>query len=386
MSAEEMPQAAESKEKAQRPSPLGNPRIRLVLIIILFLVLAGGGWWWVRYETHGKYIQNTNDAYVQADAVAVSPKVGGYVAELYVTDNQDVKAGQPLLKIDPRDYQAQAEQFRAQVGVAAANAEGVRAQIREQQASIDQARAQLTAAQSALSFARTQVSRYAPLASTGAETGEKLAQLRDQEHQAAAQVASAQAALTTAQRRIGTLQAQIGQAQSQGKAAEAQLDAANVNLGATIVRASVNGRIGDKSAQLGQFVQPGTRLMSVVPVDKIYIEANFKETQMGLMRAGQPVRVKADALSGVEIIGHVESLSPGTGAQFSLIPPQNATGNFTKIVQRVPVRIAIDAGPETRKLLLPGMSVDVSVDTISAKDAPDRIKREQEALNRQHGK
>lgn len=387
MSADETPQGAEDKaegqEAAGRPSPLRNPRTRLILIVVILVILVAGLLWFWRYEAHGKYMQSTNDAYVQADAVVVSPKVSGYVAELFVADNQQVKAGQPLLRIDSRDYQAQTAQFQAQIDVATANAEGVRAQIREQQAGIDQARAQLAQAQSAWQFARGQVARYAPLASTGAETGEKLAQLRDQEKQSASQVASAQAALVNAQRRIGTLQAQIGQAAAQGKAAEAQLSAANVNLGATVIRASVDGRIGDKTVQVGQFVQPAVRLMSVVPVDKTYIEANFKETQVGLMRVGQPVTVKVDALSGVEIHGHVESFSPGTGAQFSLIPPQNATGNFTKIVQRIPVRIAIDAGPETRKLLLPGMSVDVEVDTMSAKGARDQIKREQDSLNSQ---
>lgn len=390
MSADETPQGAEATDAGNtapaRPSPLRNPRTRLILIVIAVVVVVAGILWFWRYETHGKYIQSTNDAYVQADAVVVSPKVGGYVAELFVGDNQTVTAGQPLLRIDPRDYKAQTAQYQAQIDVAQANADSVHAQIGEQQAAIDQARAQLAQAQSGLQFARGQVARYAPLASTGAETKERLAQLRDQEQQAAAQVAAAQAAVTSAQRRIGSLQGQVGQARAQGEAARAQLDAARVNLDSTVLRASVDGRIGDKSVQIGQFVQPGVRLMSVVPLNKLYVEANFKETQVGLMRVGQPVTLKVDALSGVEITGHVESFSPGTGAQFSLLPPQNATGNFTKIVQRVPVRIAIDAGPEARKLLLPGMSVDVEVDTVSAKGSSAEIRREQDAINRRQGK
>jgi membrane fusion protein (multidrug efflux system) len=373
-------------DKAPRPSPLRNPVTRLILIVVVLAILIGGGLWLWHYEARGKFIQSTNDAYVQSDAIVVSPKVGGYVDQVYVIDNQQVHAGDPLVRIDPRDYQAQAEQYRAQVDVAAANAQGVRAQIGEQQATIDQSRAQLAVATSALAFARSQTARYAPLASTGAETGEKLAQLRDQEKQAKAQVDAATAAVTNAQRRIGSLQAQIGQAQSQGRAAEAQLSAAKVNLGSTIVRASSDGRVGDKSVQLGQYVQPGLRMMSIVPVQKLYVSANFKETQLGLMRVGQPVTVKVDALDGVTLVGRIESISPGTGAQFSLLPPQNATGNFTKIVQRVPVRVAIDVGPETRKLLVPGMSVNVTVDTISARDAPKQIEREQDALNRRQGK
>jgi membrane fusion protein, multidrug efflux system len=372
--------AAEPQEDAPaKPSPFKNPVVRLVLLAALIIAAVVGGLWYMRYQTHGKYQQTTNDAFIQSDAVVVSSKVNGYVEQVFVADNQQVKAGQPLLQIDPRDYRAQAEQAQAQIGVAEANAEGVRAQIREQQAAIDQARAQLAAAQSSLTFARGEVSRYTPLAATGAETGERLSQLRDQARQAAAQVVQARAGLVAAQRRVGTLQAQIGQAQSQGRAARAQLAAANVNVGSTIIRASRDGRIGDKTVQPGQFVQPGVRMMSIVPVQQLYVEANFKETQLGLMRVGQPVTVKIDALDGVELHGKVESLSPGTGAQFSLLPPQNATGNFTKIVQRVPVRVAIDVGPETAKLLLPGMSAEVTVDTLSAKDSRERIEREQKA-------
>src|SRR5690606_17473417 len=152
-----------------------------------------------------------------------------------------------------------------------------------------------------------------------------------------------------------------------GKGARAQREAAGVDLSSTLVRASIAGRVGNKTVQLGQFVQPGTRAMSIVPVDKLYISANFKETQAGLVRVRQPVTIEIDALESIELHGRVESFSPGTGAQFSLLPPENATGNFTKIVQRIPVRISIDAGPETRALLIPGMSVTASVDTRSAR-------------------
>ncbi len=165
-----------------------------------------------------------------------------------------------------------------------------------------------------------------------------MSQLQNQARQADSQVAAAQAALTSANRRVGTLQAQVQQARAQGEASRAQLTAANVNLGATVLRASIDGRVGDKTVRVGQFAQAGTRLMSIVPVKQLYVEANFKETQLGLMRVGQPVTLEVDALPGVEIKGHVQSVSPGTGAQFSLLPPQNATGNFTKIVQRIPVR------------------------------------------------
>jgi len=364
-----------------RTSPFQKPRVRLILLIVAAVVVVGAVLGFLRYELYGRYQQSTNDAYVQADSVTVAPKVSGYVDQVYVIENQDVKAGQALVRIDPRDYHAQAEQFQAQIDVARANASGVQAQIGEQEAAIARAEADVAAARADAAFAHGEVQRYQPLVESGAETRERFSQLRNQATQADAKLAAARAALTSAQRRVGTLKAQAQQAQAQGEAAKAQLSAANTNVEATIVRASVNGRVGDKTVRQGQFVQAGTRMMSVVPTRDLYIEANFKETQLGLMRVGQPVKVEVDALPGVDIPGRIASISPGTGAQFSILPPQNATGNFTKIVQRVPVRIAISPGPETRALLVPGMSVEVSVDTRSAKGAADRVREEQERHN-----
>jgi membrane fusion protein (multidrug efflux system) len=366
-----------------RSSPLKSPLARLILLIVVLALIVSGVLWFIRFETFGKYQESTNDAYIQADSITVAPKVAGYVDRVFVKDNQDVKARQPLALIDPRDYRAQAAQSVAQIDVAKANAAGVVAQIAEQRAAIDQAQAQLAAAEADAAFAASEVDRYRPLAASGAETRERLSQLRNQAEQARAKVAAARATLTSAQKRVATLDAQRQQALAQGEAARAQLSAANTDVEATVLRAAIDGRVGDKSVRQGQFVQAATRLMTLVPVNSLYVEANFKETQLGLMRIGQPVKVEVDALPGIELLGRVDSFSPGTGAQFSVLPPQNATGNFTKIVQRVPVRIAISAGPETRKLLVPGMSVEVSVDTRSAKDAADAIRREQERHNAQ---
>lgn len=377
----ETAQPASSEEKESKASPLQNPRVKRILLIVLAVVVVGGVLGFLRYNLFGRYQQSTNDAYVQADTVTVAPKVSGYVDEVFVIDNQDVKVGQPLVRIDPRDYRAQAAQIRAQIDVAGANAAGVDAQMREQEAAIASAEADVAAARADAGFAQNEYARYQPLAESGAETREKVAQLRNQAALANAKLSSARAALTSAQRRVATLQAQVRQAKAQGEAARAQLSAANTDVEATIVRASVNGRVGNKTVRQGQFVQAATRMMSVVPTSDLYIEANFKETQLGLMRIGQPVQVEIDALPGVDIRGRIASISPGTGAQFSVLPPQNATGNFTKIVQRIPVRIAINAGPETRSLLVPGMSVEVSVDTRSAKGAADRVRQEQERHN-----
>lgn len=368
-------------ENAPKPSPLRNPRVRLALLVGLVIVLIGGIGWFVRHQVYGKYQQATNDAYIQADSVTVAPKISGYVEKVFVSENQMVKAGDPLLAIDNRDYRAQAAQSIAQIDVAKANAAGVQAQILEQQAAITKGQADLNAARADAAFAQREVARYRPLAASGAETREKLSDLQNQAAQAQAKVQAAQAELVSAERRIGSLQAQVKQAQAQGEGARAQLDAANTNVGATVVRASIDGKVGNKTVRQGQFVQAGTRLMSVVPVKDVYVEANFKETQLGLMRLGQPVHVAVDALPDVEIRGRIASIAPGTGAQFSILPPQNATGNFTKIVQRIPVRIAINPGPETRAMLVPGMSVEVTVDTRSAKGATGRIREEQKQHN-----
>ena len=353
-------------------------RLGLILGTAAMIALIVGAFWFVRHQTYGKYQQSTEDAYLQADSVTVSARVSGYVSEVLVHENQDVKPGQPLLRIEAPDYPAQAAQGQAQINLASANAANAEALIGEQEAAIEQARAMLAAAQTKARFAAAEVARYAPLAATGAEPREKLATLRTQAAQAAQDVAAQRATTQGAERRIASLQAQIAQAKAQGQSARAQLEAAQRNVRDMVIRASVAGRVGDLSARVGQFVQPGLRLMSVVPVQQLYLEANFKETQLGLMREGQPAEIEVDALPGVTLHGHVASLAPGTGAQFSLLPPQNATGNFTKIVQRVPVRIAIDADPSIKKLLLPGMSVGVSVDTRSAREELERLKNNQQ--------
>lgn len=368
--------AGEEKEPRDRRG------LKLAVIAGAVIVAILSAIWFYNYWTVGRFLESTDDAYVQADAVIVSPKVGGYVEEVYVIDNQAVKAGDPLFRIDARDYNSQVAQAQAQIDVAHAGAQSLRAQIAEQQAAVAGARARVAAARSDLDLARTVEARYKALSETGAESRETYGDKRRQLDNAVAALALRQSELLSAQRRVATLQAQIGEAGARAEGALAQRAAASVDLGSTVVRASIDGRVGNKTVQLGQLVQPGTRAMSIVPVDKLYIRANFKETQVGLMRVGQPVTLEVDALEGVELHGRIESFSPGTGAQFSLLPPENATGNFTKIVQRIPVRISVDAAPETRALLVPGMSVAVSVDTRSAKGSIEKIEAEQQARNR----
>lgn len=371
------PAAADASGSGRRAL---SGRTRAILLAVAVVAVVGGGLWYWRHQTYGQYFEETDDAQIRADAVAIAPKVSGYVTAVLVADNQDVAQGQRLVTIDPGDYDAKVAQARAQIAQAVAGTENARAAIAEQDAAIVQAQAQLAAARDKAAHDAAEVARYAPLAASGAETVQQLAQLRLAAAQSAQQVRQQQAALTMQQRRITGMQAQVRQAEAQGQGARAQLDAAGIDLSATRLTAPVAGRIGDKTVRIGQFVQAGTRMMSVVPLDKLYVVANFKETQLALMRPGQPAKIAVDALSGVEVDGRVASVSPGTGAQFSILPPENATGNFTKIVQRVPVRLVIEAPASARKVLLPGLSVSVTVDTRSAKDELKRIEDDQKRL------
>jgi membrane fusion protein (multidrug efflux system) len=366
----------ENVKQVEAPEAKAGPSRRIVLLGIGAVLLIVGAIWGVRWWTVGRFMESTDDAYLQADSVTIAPKVSGYVAEVYVVDNQAVKAGDPLVRLDRRQYQAILEQANATIAARKADIARGAAELLQQQANIAQAKAQLEGARSAETHAIQEVKRYEPLVATGAETTEKLADLVNSRNQAAASVAADVAALQSAERQPATTQAQIEQARAQLEAAEASFRQAQLDTGDTVVRSTLDGRVGDRTVRVGQYAQPGTRFMTIVPVQDVYLEANFKETQIGLMRAGQPATIHVDALSGTDLHGSVVSFSPGTGSQFALLPPQNATGNFTKIVQRVPVRIHIDAGQETRSVLVPGLSVTVKVDTRSGQESAKRLERE----------
>ncbi|VXB01418.1 Multidrug ABC transporter permease [Burkholderia sp. 8Y] len=360
-----------SGEAAQR-----KPSRRRLLIIVGIIAIVAGLVWGLRWWTVGRFIETTDDAYLQADSVTIAPKVAGYVTEVLVADNQAVAAGAPLARLDTRQYQASLDQAKATLDARAADIQRAEAELRQQQANADQAKAQADVSRVSLAHAEDDVRRYQPLVATGAETAERLASLVSTRDQARATLAANLAAARSAATQIGATQAQIVQARAQMEAADAQLNQSKLDLNDTTLYSPLAGRVGDRSVRVGQYVQPGTRLMTVVPVQSLYLEANFKETQVGRMRVGQPATLHVDALKGTDLHGVVESFSPGTGAQFALLPPENATGNFTKIVQRVPVRIRIDTGPQTREVLLPGLSVTVDVDTKSATDQSKRIAAE----------
>ncbi|MBS0477233.1 MAG: HlyD family secretion protein [Proteobacteria bacterium] len=352
--------------------------LKPVLLGTLGAAVLFGGYEYYHYRTTGRYMQSTNDAYVSADEVTIASKLAGYVKAVPIVENAPVNAGTLLAEIDPTDYRNRIDQAQAQIELARAQAVANRANAGEAEAGVAQAEAAVATAQRELTYLEREVARYRPLVATGAETRATLDQLVSNRDKAAADLNARRAAVAAARQRVGSALAQGGASDAQIRAGEVQRRSATDDLDRTRLTSPLAGRVGSLTVRTGQFVQPGTRLMTIVPTGDLFVEANFKETQIGLVRPGQPATVKVDALPDVEFHGVVESITPGTGANFSLVPPQNATGNFTKIVQRVPIRIRIKAGPQSRAVLVPGLSLEVTVDTRDAKGAIEAIRKEQD--------
>ncbi len=336
----------------------------LRLAIGAALVGAGSyGWsWW----SVGRFFETTDDAYVAADTVTVAPRVAGYLLAVPVRDNQVVRAGDVLARIDDRDYRAALAQAEAEVAEGRASLLAVDSQAAEQRQSIAQAQADMDADEARLRFAAVERDRAATLSATGVGSREAQQRTSAAFDEDEADLRHAIAALGVARARIQTLGAEGAYAAGTIAKARADVDRARINLGDTVLRAPVDGVVGDRSARAGNYVQPGLGLLTVVPMGQgLYVTANFKETQLARMQPGEAVTVTADAFPGHPFRGAIDGFSPGTGAQFALLPPENATGNFTKIVQRVPVRIRLDPDRALR-LLRAGLSVEVSVDTRGA--------------------
>ncbi|UGY15653.1 HlyD family secretion protein [Bradyrhizobium septentrionale] len=338
-------------------------RARILLGIIAFLVITCGGIYARQWYAVGRYIESTNNAYLRADQVAMAPRVAGQVSEIYVKDNEDVAVGQPLVKIDPRRYEMTVRQSLATVEARQADIAKGAADLREQDAVIAQAQADVETARVNSSLAEKEFERSSSLAARGFGTQQKNDQTESTLAQARSTVTLKQAILDAARQKVATLKAQLAQADAQLAAAKENLAQAEIDLSDTVVRSPIAGRVGDRTVQLGQFAQPGTRLLTVVPTGQIYLVANFKETQVENMRPGQPAEISVDAYPNLPLTGTVDSFAPGTGARFALLPPENATGNFTKIVQRVPVRIRVDAPRAAAPAFVPGLSIEVSVNT-----------------------
>jgi membrane fusion protein (multidrug efflux system) len=338
-------------------------RARLILPVILLAALAGGGSYGWHWWTVGRFQETTDDAYLQADKVTVAPRVGGLVATVAVGDNQSVRAGDVLAIVDDRDYRNALAQAEAEVEKGQAQLSGYQAAVIQQLAQVETSKADVSNAEAALTFAQQEAKRYQDLLSTGSGTSQRAQQTQSDLLQRQAAVTKTRAALDAAQKQVGTFKALERSARATIAGAEAKVEKAKLDLDYAVIRAPIDGVVGDRSVRPGQYVQPGAALLTVVPMERgLYLVANFKETQIGHMLPGQGVTFTVDAFGDHPFRGTVESFAPGTGSQFALLPPENATGNFTKVVQRVPVRIKL-ADDRLLPRLRPGLSVEATVET-----------------------
>jgi membrane fusion protein (multidrug efflux system) len=362
--------AGAAEIKPRKKPPFASKKALLAVAGAAVLGAAGAG-----YILMPKSAESTDAAYVQADSTVVAPRIKGQVAEVLVRHNQPVHRGDPLVRIDPEEFDSRVAAATAELANAEAAVGSARAALVQLGAEQALAGANVRAAQTLIASTDAQSAkaeadrkRYDNLVSSGAVARRDADTFRaaavtaqsDAEHsRAALDVARSQAGVTAARRPV--LEAALAQAEAAAARAKAALDLARQDQGYTLVRSPIDGVVGDRQAEPGDYVQPGTRLLTVVPLGSVYITADFKETQIARMRPGQPAKVKVDALPGVTLKGEVDSFAPGSGSQFSLLPFEPGTGNFTKIVQRVPVRIRLDPGQAALADLRPGLSTTVTV-------------------------
>lgn len=336
---------------------------RLLLAGVGIAVLGGGVYFGRDYWLVGRFHVSTDDAYVQADTVTVAPKVPGYLTQVLVGDNQSVTAGQVLARIDARDYTASLDQARADVAAAEATIEAKQAAIVVAQSNTESAKATITVDRSNQVFAEQDSKRYAYLAGTGFGSVQNAQQTASRTAAALAAIQRDEAALASAVAQVGLQKAELAQARAALARSQAVQDQAELNLGYATIASPGDGVVGNRTLRVGQYVQAGTELMSVVPTASAYVVANFKETQLTDVRRGQPVEIGVDMFPSRTYHGQVDSLAPASGQSFALLPPDNATGNFTKIVQRIPVRITLSPHTTASEDLRPGMSVTPVIDT-----------------------
>jgi membrane fusion protein (multidrug efflux system) len=338
-------------------------RLFILLLVGVLVVVVAREWdWWVGSAVE----QSTDDAYLQADMTPLAAKVPGYVRQVSVQDFQKVKIGALLVEIVDDDYRAQLEQAQANVAAAQAAIENIEQQKLLQGALIKQAEATIQASEADLTRYHLEAERQQSLLKNRlAGTPQLVEQAVDNEQRTAATLDLNRAQLDQQRQQLNVLESQRKQATATLKAQQAARDLAQINLGYTRIIAPVDGMVGQRQVQAGQYVNVGTQVISVVPLPNVWVIANYKETQMTRVRIGQPAQVTVDAFPGLVLHGHVDSWSPASGAQFSLLPPDNATGNFTKVVQRIPVKIVVDPDPAVDELLRPGMSVIATIDTSS---------------------
>jgi membrane fusion protein, multidrug efflux system len=353
------------------PAGLFRLHLRSVLAaagLIALLVVAGfyGDYYW----TTGRFLVSTDDAYVQAHSVLISPRISGYISEVPVDDNQSVKAGEVLARIDPRDYQTALDQARANVAGAQASINTLNQQIAQQKLVVEQDRQQVVSDQAALVFSQQNFQRYTQLAKTGYGTVQRAQQAQADITERQAAVQHDTTVVAAAEKQIDVFEGQLAQADATLAQQQAMEHQAELNLSYTTITAPVDGTVGVRTLRVGEYVQAGTQLMAIVPLQAVYVVANYKETQLTDVQPGQAVTIDIDTFPGTTVHGHVDSLAPASGQEFALLPPDNATGNFTKIVQRIPVKIDIDKNDPLLGRLRPGMSVEPTIDTRPISAAP----------------
>jgi membrane fusion protein (multidrug efflux system) len=334
---------------------------RLLLAGAAVALLSGAVWYGWDYWTVGRFLVSTDDAYVKADNTTIAPKVSGYLSAVLVGDNERVKAGQILARIDDRDFVVALDQAKADVAAAKATVASKQAQLEVQESVIAAAKATIEVDTAAKTFAGQENKRYTDLAATGYGSVQNAQAAQSRNAGAEAAIQRDQANLVSALKQVDLIKAEFAQAVAASARATALQRQAELNLGYTTVTAPIDGVVGNRTLRTGQFVQAGTQLMSLVPASGAYIIANYKETQLTDVHAGQKVDVAVDMFPGEVVHGHVDSLAPASGQEFALLPPDNATGNFTKVVQRIPVKIAFEGGAPIE--LRPGMSVIPTIET-----------------------
>jgi len=339
------------------------PRKRLIFFVALLFAGIAATWYGINWWLVGRFIEKTDDAYVGGNVTVISPHVSGFVAEVLVGDNQFVKKGQPLIRLESHDYRAMLDAALALVAERKATLNRLHVQRDLESALIRKGEADLDARKASAEFNASEAERYRKLAQTQAGSKQNAEHSRSASLESKAEVDAAKAGLGAARQKLAVVDAQIVEANAALAQAEAQQRTALLNMGYTDIPSPVDGYVGDRSAHVGSYVTAGTQLLSVVPAQGLWVDANFKEDQLRDMKPGDSVKIVADIMRSKVFHGHVQSLSPATGAVFSVIPPQNATGNFTKIVQRVPVRISLDGDAAILGVLRPGLSTIVSVNT-----------------------
>ena len=367
--ADEIPEQDDGRDSE---SPTGILRRRSVLSAFGLLALLLGAAIGFLYYDYSRHFETTDDAFIAARQFSIAPKVSGYITDVPVTDNQHVVTGQVIARIDDRPFRIALAQAKAQVEAAQAAIKVVDAQVSGQQAQIDANKAQVEQTQDGLVFAQQQAERFRDLARTGSGTIQNEQQFDSQYRQQQAALSSAQATLKVSQRQLETLKAQRESDTANLAQAEAQRDQAALNLSYATIAAAQPGRVVNLSGAVGEFAPQGMALTMFVP-DDVWVTANFKETQLDAMRPGQKATLRIDAYPGHDIAGYVASVQPGSGPAFSLLPPENATGNFVKIVQRVPVKIHLD-NPPADVAVGPGMSVEPTIRTDPAPSFYERLR------------